>query len=66
MLTEVGRYRLRRRTPPAAVSVPGLNLDGLPADLMAQIQTMIARQMTTPAGTAVNRTDRDSRGYANF
>ncbi|OYU19801.1 MAG: chemotaxis protein [Rhodobacteraceae bacterium PARR1] len=66
MLTEVGRYRLRRRAQPATVSVPGLNLDGLPADLMAQIQAMISRQMTPPAGGTVSRTDRDSRGYANF
>jgi methyl-accepting chemotaxis protein len=66
MLAEVGRYRLRRRAPAAAVSVPGLNLDGLPAELMTQIQALIARQMAAPAGTSVSLIDRDSRGYANF
>jgi methyl-accepting chemotaxis protein len=66
MLAEVGRYRLRRRSRQAAVTIPGLDLDGLPAELMAQIQAMIARQMTPSAGGTVNQTDRDSRGYANF
>jgi methyl-accepting chemotaxis protein len=66
MLSEVGRYRLRRRSPQPTLTVPGLNLEGLPAELMAQIQSMIARQMAPSSGGAVSRTDRDSRGYANF
>jgi methyl-accepting chemotaxis protein len=64
MLAEVGRFRLRRRAPQTAA--PGISFDGLPAELMAQIQAMIARQ-TAAAPAAPNfMTDRDSRGYANF
>ena len=65
MLTEIGRYRLRRRGAPQT-EVAGLNLDGLPADLMAQIQMMIARQMAAPQSGGIKPTDRDARGYANF
>lgn len=68
------RYRLR----PAADlrgSAGKLSLDQIPADLMAQIQSMIAGQMAgkpTPAparAPSTGRTptsDRDQRGYANF
>jgi hypothetical protein len=65
MLAEVGRYHLRRRETPQAM-VPGLNLDGLPADLMAQIQVMIARQMAPARPGGSRQIDRDARGYANF
>ena len=65
MLAEVGRYHLRRRETPQAM-VPGLNLDGLPADLMAQIQAMIARQMAPARPGGSSQIDRDARGYANF
>ncbi len=74
MRSEMSRFRLRQtetRGLPA-----GLNLDGVPAELMAQIQSMIAGQMggtraASPAPARVaaggNRnSDRDQRGFGNF
>ncbi|MEY4982819.1 MAG: hypothetical protein RIR62_1085 [Pseudomonadota bacterium] len=71
MLGEVSRFRLRA-TRPATALPPGM-LDGLPADLMAQIQGLIASQMAggrplaaTGTGGAMFTSDRDTRGFANF
>ena len=64
MLAEVGRFRLRRRAPQTAA--PAISFDGLPAELMAQIQAMIARQTAAAPAAPIAMTDRDSRGYANF
>ena len=44
-----------------------INLDQIPADLMSQIQSMIAQTSrgAAPARVQLN-SDRDQRGYANF
>ncbi len=73
MRAEIARYRLRQMD--TAPEIAGLSLDGVSADLMAQIQAMIAGQMggqrpaPAPARTAANggtNSDRDRRGFGNF
>jgi len=69
MQSEVTRFRLRPATAPAAIP----SLDNIPADLMAQIQSMIARHAPAAARPATARqaagtpsSNRDSRGFADF
>ena len=72
MRAEIARYRLRKQeTRP----IDGLSFEGIPADLMAQIQAMIAGQMgmnraapaPARAAAAGNRnSDRDQRGFGSF
>ena len=72
MRSEIARYRLRKQeTRP----VDSLSFEGVPADLMAQIQAMIAGQMglnraapaPARATAAGNRnSDRDLRGFGSF
>ena len=71
MRSEVGHFRLRQGTTARAGA---LSLDQIPADLMAQIQSMIARHGSpatgaTPTRRAVGQptsANRDQRGFANF
>ncbi|AWB49688.1 methyl-accepting chemotaxis protein [Gemmobacter aquarius] len=76
MRSEIARYRLRKV---ATRSIGGMSLEGVPADLMAQIQAMIAGQMggnrgaqsaPAPARAAATggsrNSDRDQRGFGNF
>ncbi|PLL12217.1 methyl-accepting chemotaxis protein [Tabrizicola sp. TH137] len=64
MRGELARFRLRRV---AQLKGSAINLDQIPADLMAQIQSMIAQTSrgAAPARVQLN-SDRDQRGYANF
>ncbi len=64
MRGELARFRLRRV---AQLKGSAINLDQIPADLMSQIQSMIAQTSrgTPPAKVQLN-SDRDQRGYANF
>ena len=64
MRGELARFRLRRV---AQLKGSTLNLDQIPADLMSQIQSMIAQTSrgAAPARVQLN-SDRDQRGYANF
>lgn len=76
MRSEIARYRLRKME---SRSIGGMSLEGVPADLMAQIQAMIAGQMggtrgassaPAPARAAAaggsRNSDRDQRGFGNF
>ncbi|ESW61939.1 MAG: chemotaxis protein [Rhodobacter sp. CACIA14H1] len=69
MQSEVSRFRLR----PTANRTAMPALDNIPADLMAQIQAMIARHSPAAARPAPARqvagmanSNRDSRGFADF
>ncbi|WGV14906.1 methyl-accepting chemotaxis protein [Fuscovulum ytuae] len=64
MRGELARFRLRRV---AQLKGSAINLDQIPADLMSQIQSMIAQTSrgAAPARVQLN-SDRDQRGYANF
>ena len=64
MRGELARFRLRRV---AQLKGSAINLDQIPADLMSQIQSMIAQTSrgAPPAKVQLN-SDRDQRGYANF
>lgn len=72
MAAEVGRFRLRKAAPKAAVP----SLDQLPPEVLLQLQQMVAAQMglakaplpvPAPAPGRVSRTsDRDDRGFSNF
>ncbi len=74
MRSEIARFQLRKMETRA---IGGLSLEGVPADLMAQIQAMIAGQMGGSRGAApaparaaaggTNRnSDRDQRGFGSF
>ena len=69
MRSEVARFRLRQAPARAAA----LDLGAIPADLMAQIQSMIARHAPQTPAAAPRRAaagpssaNRDQRGFANF
>ena len=64
MLAEVGRFTLRRDEPMRA---PEVAMNGLPAELMAQIQALILQQTAHSAAPAVKgSSNRDGRGYGSF
>ncbi|MBC2834789.1 methyl-accepting chemotaxis protein [Paragemmobacter straminiformis] len=71
MRSEMSRFRLRKTE---SRGLPGLSLEGVPAELMAQIQSMIAGQMGGGRAPAPARalaggnrnSDRDQRGFGNF
>ena len=70
MRAEVGRFKLRKPEP-VSMAMPGL--DQLPADLLAQLQRMVAAQMGLGAAapqpvrkTGAVSADHDERGFAGF
>ena len=76
MQAELNRFHLRRTSAASLGSLP--DLGAIPADLMAEIQAMVARHSappsaraetggkSTPAAVVRLSSNRDQRGFANF